>query len=235
MERENAENGIPHGGSASNDNTIDSFRGSPIVGYIVGEVSKADIIMPYMGIAQKVGGLGEMFEAGHVILNKEVDLTAAAPILEVTVLGARKQYVENLPFDSGERPRYCDSEDEVAAMGGTTEWRDGVPPTFVPLLTAQVLLRIPDGLERAYPLEFKGKSYSLAQWTLRNTAYKSAGRSILSASALPAYATCGLHHAKWELMVEKQKFGRNTVFVPKMRLMGKHDAEFVEFAAGLLG
>ena len=206
-----------------------STRETPLpLGAIAGDISTDDIVIPRMNLVQGVGTLSELFTPGSVVLNKEVVLTTGETPLELTILSARKQFVENLPFDSEEKPRVYNTLDEVKEAGGSIEWVNDEQPSFIPILHLQLVFKAPDGEDNyAYPLEFDGKPYGLAVWTLRGVAYTRAGRNILTAARFALRD--GLFNGKWALTTKREKFGRNSVVVPVLRNIGRNAPEFVEF------
>lgn len=206
-----------------------STRETPLpLGAVAGDISTDDIVIPRMNLVQGVGTLSELFTPGSVVLNKEVVLTTGETPLELTILSARKQFAENLPFDSEEKPRVFNTLDEVKEAGGSIEWVNDEQPSFAPILHLQLVFKAPDGEDNyAYPLEFDGKPYGLAVWTLRGVAYTRAGRNILTAARFALRD--GLFNGKWALTTKREKFGRNSVVVPVLRNIGRNTPEFVEF------
>ena len=94
-----------------------------------------------------------------------------------------------------------------------------------------MLIKAPAGIEGAFLFEFKGDSYALALWTIKGVAYSRAGKNIVTAARFALKD--GIHHGRWSLVAKREKFGRNSVFVPILRNVGRHDAEFLEFISSL--
>lgn len=203
----------------------------PVLGAVSGEVCTEDIVIPRLALVQKVGELADLFNPGSWVLNKEVQLSDGSTPIELTVLSARKQYVEALDYDSGERPQVFNTKEEVLAAGGTLDWVGNQKPSFNTILHANIVFKAPAGLDYALPLEYSGEAYGLAVWTIRGVAYNEAGRNILTASRFSLRD--GLLHGKWELKVKVKKYGRNTVFVPVLRNVGRNTPEFVDFLRSL--
>lgn len=203
------------------------------IGNIVGDVGQEDIVIPRLNIVQGVGQLSETHSIGQIVYDKSVVLSDGPTPVEVTVMRARKQFIENLPYGSdGPAPQVFDTLEEVRAVGGTIEWNGNQKPSFLPVLHVQVLIKVPEGVEGAFPLLHDGQRYAIALWTIRGTAYSRAAKNILTAARFSL--SSGLHHGKWVLTTKREKFGRNSVFVPQLALLGKHDEEFVKFVEGLV-
>jgi hypothetical protein len=241
--------GVPEGrgGSPSSDLCPPTSGDIPGIGGVIGDYEESDFRLPRINIVQSVGPLSEDFDPGAVVLNKDIIVLPASTDpkvwgdpLNVTVLNAKKQFSENLPYDSDETPETVDTLDEVHERGGWIDWRNDEKPPWRPMLTALVLIEAPtEELAEEFSIQGPdGKAYELALWTMKGSAYSRAGKAINTAArfALRNKETGlpELHKGKWTLQVRREKLGTNLVFVPRLRQHGKHDDEFIEFITTLL-
>jgi hypothetical protein len=219
----------------------------PPVGGVSGDYQESDFRLPRINIVQSVGPLSEDYEAGSVVLNKDIVLLPAASDpkvwgdpLHVTVLNAKKQFQENVEYGNDDMPETVDTLEEVTARGGWIDWRGEEKPPWRPMLTALLLIEAPNELlAEEFSIQGPdGKAYELALWTMKGSAYSRAGKAINTAArfALRNKETGlpELHKGKWTLQVRREKLGTNLVFVPRLRQHGKHDDEFIEFITTLL-
>ena len=203
-----------------------------LMGEVSGEVSQTDIVIPRLNLCQSVGPLSELFNPGEIVLNKEVVLSDGTTPVELTVLSLHKQWEEDIPYGSGERPSVYDTEAEVQAAGGTTIKRGNQKPTHKPIAHAYVLIKAPENVVGDFPFEFKGARYALCVWSMRGAAFYSAGRALITASAFSLRD--GLFNGAWSLTTRKEKFPMGSVYVPVLRSNGRHrDPEFTDFIKSL--
>ena len=219
----------------------------PGIGGLAGDYQEGDFRLPRINIVQSVGPLSEDFEAGSIVLNKDMILLPASEDpkiwstpLNVTVLNAKKQFQENIEYGSDEMPETVETLEEVTARGGWLDWRNDAPPPWRPILTALLLIEAPtEAMADEFSIQgTDGKAYELALWTMKGTSYSRAGKAINTAArfalrnkdtGLPE-----LHKGKWTLQVRREKLGTNLVFVPRLRQHGKHTDEFIAFVTTLL-
>lgn len=212
---------------------------------VQGEFNASDFRIPTLQIVQGVGPLKAAFPSkeGSFVLNKELLLTSANEKLKLTLARYRKQFIENLPYSEENlgQARVVDTEIALYDLGGTLQWKDEidpktnksrrVPPTWVPIVTALVIVEAPSLLsdEPAFNFEFEGKRYAPAIWRIRGTAYNSVGITfndyIRGFKGNPA-----LSQSSWELQTKYEKRGINFVHVPyAIQLKEKNTDSFRDF------
>ena len=203
-----------------------------------GEIGGEDLILPRINLTQKVGDLGDQFGPGVIVFQKEQVLWKEGDKpLNVVVLHAAKRYQENTEFGSDEMGQVVDTLDEVKALGGWIEWRDGADgrreaPPWAPRLDVVCLIEAPDGAETAlFPFDLDGKAYAAAVWTLSKSAFTSAGRAILTARA--THLRNGYRTGKWQVSAAKRQGPKGAYFVPVFRASGKTDDVMQAFAASV--
>ena len=168
----------------------------------------------------------------EMVLWKEGD----AP-LEMVILQAKKRYQENTDFGSDEMGQVVDSLEEVKALGGWIDWRDGEdgrrqPPPWSPRLDIICALAAPVGMDATlFPFEFDGKAYATAVWTLSKSAFTTAGRMVLTARA--TFLRDGYRTGKWQVTAGKKQGPKGTYYVPAFRASGKTEEEFREFVGSI--
>ena len=217
------------------------------VGGMSGEFDKEDFRLPRMNIVQSVGDLSEDFPPGSIVLNKESLLIGAAKDpkewtdpLEITVLSAKKQFQENIEFDSDKSPDVVDSLAEVEERGGWIDWRNDEKPPWRPMLTALLLIKAPNDTvaDQFSIVAPDGTMYEMVLWTMTGASYSRAGKAILTAGRYSLRnketGEPQLHHGRWELRVRREKLGTYLVFVPQLKQAGKHADDFITFAESLL-
>lgn len=235
---------------ASEDHTPAILRKADTkIGGISGDFSEKDIKLPRLNIVQGVGAMSEDFKPGSIIWNGEVtlikpkdDVKEWTDPLEVTVLTARKDFIQNTEYDSDDRADIVDSLEEVERRGGTIEYNGDQAPSWLPRLTMLLLIKAPKGnipAEDSFSLvDPEGAPCEMALWTVKKSAYTRAGKAVITASkySLRNKATNEpeLHHGKWTLQVRREKLGEYLVYVPLLKQCGRHTAEYAEFAAGLI-
>jgi len=195
---------------------------------VSGELSNRDLNMPRLSLVQSVGPMSELFKPGQIVLNKETVLTDGDKPIDITVTNIRKSFVENLPYnEDGPIPRRVDTLAEVQSLGGTIEYADDEPPTWIPVADALVMVGSTQD-DPAFPFEHDGKFYAAAMWTLRKTSYTRAAKNIFTAKklSLKGHPLC---RGKWTLSTKREKIGQNFVFVPVLRQSGRNSDSFVNW------
>lgn len=201
---------------------------------LVGEIQGDDLILPRINLTQKVGDLGDEFGPGVIVFQKEQVLwKEGEKPLNVAILHAQKRYQENTEFGSDEMGQVVDTLDEVKALGGWIEWRDGEDgrreaPPWAPRLDVICVVEAPAGADTSlFPFQFNGKAYAAAVWTLSKSGFTSAGRMILTARA--TFLRDGYRTGTWQVTAAKKQGPKGVYFVPCFRASGKTDEAFREF------
>lgn len=200
---------------------------SEIPGSVPGNMTHDDIVLPRLRLVQEKSPLSGIFPLGSIILNKETVLSDGHEPLEMTLLHIRKQFVQNLPFEARKKALAFDTPEEVRLAGGRIGKEPGRKPSFTPVLHVQLVFKAPKDFSHACPLDFSGSPYGLANWTLRGSAYYSAGRSILTAARFALKE--GLAQGKWQLTTRIETVGQRTIVFPVLNNTGLHTPEFAAF------
>lgn len=217
-----------------------------------------DIILPRINIVQNIGELKKSFNPGEIVFGQNVLLfsppaidqktgtvsRAALPPVKIAVLGFRPtRYVEKV--QGGVRGLIVNTEADVVKAGGTldfNEWKlkqaSGMR-RFEPLAEALVAIERPDQCaddDTTFVYKVGNRKYALAIWALKGTSYTAAAKRVffthravgcLRAGGYPSY-----HYA---VSTKEEKYpGGNAAWIPICIPSGKSDADFMEFAAGIL-
>lgn len=193
---------------------------------VSGELDRRDLNMPRMALVQSVGPMSDVFKPGQIVLNKETVLTDGEKPIVLSVVNIRKSFVENLKYEEdGPIPKRVNTLDEVRAQGGTIEYVQDEPPTWIPVADALILLES-ETENPAFPFEHGRKFYAAALWTLRKTSYTRAAKNIFTATQF-ALKGKPLSTGRWTLSTKREKVGQNFVYVPVLRQVGKFDDNFI--------
>lgn len=192
---------------------------------LAGEWGTADIQISRVALVQKSGTLADEFPKGAFVFNKEIVVGNGDKPFEMTVLSARKYYIEDLPFgESEDMPQIFDRLEDARAAGFTTDW-DSDRPRVKEAADLVVLIPVVDSHAT---FSFCGQGYARALWTMVSSAYNSAAKPIATA-AVCGHLRDGLHMGGWNVTSSIRTNQRNSWYVPVVRPCGLHTAEFVQF------
>lgn len=191
-------------------------------GYVEGSIDKSDIKTPFVSCVQSVGPKSVLFTPGTLVLGETQIAAAPAPqqpTAKLRVLFARvtKTYVENLPYNptpGGPRARIFNTPDAVRAIGGTTEWRGNVAPTFLSKVTCLALVRSPAALDDGQFSVIDGEhTYAPAFVSFQKTSYSAAKTLLTDLSlSLKGNPTGTFYDLFWS----REQRGQNWVWVAKL-------------------
>lgn len=198
---------------------------------IEGEIERSDIKLPRINLVQKMSDMVNAgFRPGDLVYNRELALDKPATVVVVKL---KKQYQQDLPYGGDEMPHVCDTLAEVREAGGSVEW--GAENHYSELAHLQLLVKAPADLHDEhidlFPYMIGGESWAPAMFTVAKSAYKSAGKPVITA----AFSSLrnGLHHGLWQLTSEGKKNAMGSWDVPVMKLSGKTSPELAELVAAL--
>jgi hypothetical protein len=229
------------GDDAADETGIVPF-GHTEVGGVTGDLSASDIPTPWLKIAYGVGGLSANFNPGSLVLDDTVLLAERGAPVKAIILTANlywKEYLSREDRDSNVMPRRFQSEDQVHAAGGTTEWVNDVAPNFKRAVIFKLLLEKPEGVTCGmFARKINGKDYAIASWNVDKSGYKRKGGKGVGPSFLKALNSvlstrqdvpknkCVLA-GYWEIKTGMEMLGSNNTVVPYLTLVGQNDAATV--------
>lgn len=206
------------------------------------EVDVGDIRFPRLNIAQKTSA-AELVKLGlgNFILNKEQSLGTT---LRVVVVGFQpKKYSEKVKYGAPQGAM-ANSLEEVAALGGTTIWRESkenaqsgsTKPWFQPMVTGLLLIEKPEGLENdeRFCYEADGKWFAPVLFTVKSTSYESFYVKLNSEQKVGLLRQ-GFPTRFVEVTSVLKKFTGGEAYQPTVRVLEQTSEGVRALAAGLRG
>jgi hypothetical protein len=200
---------------------------------ITGEITMRDIQLPRVNLVQKIGDLADSgLTPGVYMLNKEALLSDGKTPLNITVLRLVKQYKERKEAGDTSIPNVLNTQQEVIAAGGTTNWalREEMP-LYMEIAHLSLAIEKPEGLKEEHAPFFyrqhNGKSYTLAVYTVASSAFSELGKKVITAGF--HQLSHGLWNGKWQLKSALKKGPKGTWFVPDAKFDGMHSPEDAKF------
>lgn len=217
LEKETGENAVTV--AKQEDRALTPATTTPPARGLTGEWGTGDIQIPRLSLVQKSGTLADEFPKGAFVFNKELVVGNGSEPFELTVLSAKKYYLEDLPFgESDELPQVFERLEDARAAGFTTDWNTDLPRVKE---AADLVVLVPVPLEHA-TVTHGDKGYARALWTLVSSAYNSAAKPIVTA-AVCGHLREGIHRGGWDVTSALRTNQRNSWYVPVVRARGLHD------------
>jgi hypothetical protein len=208
----------------------------PVVDDFSGEWLRTDQRLPRINLVQKVSDneLVRNFGIGAFVLAKEVRLSDGQDPLVLTALAAIKDYIQVIPFDSGEQPAVFKSEEEVINAGGSLNFKDRESGNYFQnrahIEFAIAATKNMDENELAlFPYEFEDKSYAKAIYTVASSAYTSLAKELATMRDTNKVLRQGLRYGSLKMTAEVRKKNTKSWYVPVARFNGKNSPELIEF------
>jgi hypothetical protein len=201
-----------------------------------GEWLRKDVRLPRINLVQKVSDneLVKNFGIGSIVLAREVKIGDDENPVVVTALQAAKDYVQKVPFDSGEQPAIFRSEEEVINSGGSLNYKDIETGNFFqPRAHIEFAIGAPDGLEEndlaLFPYDYDGTPYALAIYTVASSAYTSLAKELATMRTANKVLRQGLRFGSLRLTPEIRKKNTKSWYVPVARFNGANSPELISF------
>jgi hypothetical protein len=200
-----------------------------------GDWKISDMRFPRLNLVQKVsdGELIQNFGIGSFTLSKEVKISDGSPVA-VVFLMAMKDYIQKVPFGSGESPAVFRTEQEVLDSGGSLNWKDKDTDHFFQRRAhIEFAVEAPEGLDEKelalFPYEFDGKSYALAVYTVASSAYTSVAVELMTLCERNKVMRKGQQYGRLLLSSKDAKSQGKSWKTPVIKFDGENSPEFVKF------
>lgn len=201
------------------------------IGSFEGDVADVGMQLPYMQISHAQGKL-EAFRKGSVVIGNDNLIANPGEKLLITLLAARiywKEYVSGDHYDPNYIPKAFATKEEVLAAGGSTEWVDGVAPTYKMALATRALVKQPDGIVCGlFGVRIGDADYAPVKWNLDKSACNRVA-PVVKASMSFSLRKRGLISGIFEMSTQSVKFQSGfSAFVPNLKLVGYHTDEEIK-------
>jgi len=229
-------------------------------GLVLGDTvpSFDQIILPRLNIVQGVGKLKDSFPQGALIYNQQLPIftppdidhqsgnirRAGTPPVVITVLGFRPtRYVERVI--GGSRGQICNTEAEVRASGGTTDWNEHKLKESSGMKLFQLLAEALVAIERpahcadddsvfVYPVG--DKKFALALWGMKGSVYTAAAKRVFQTQRAIGCLRGGYPTMNFNVTTRLEKWPNgNSSWIPICLPFHKSTPEVIAFVADVLG
>jgi hypothetical protein len=201
-----------------------------------GEWKHTDIRHPRINLVQKSSdaALITLAGLGALVLAKEIVLAKIGETINVTALGAGKDYVQKVEFGSDDTPAVFRTEDEVLQAGGSFNWKDAASGNFFQRRAhVEFAISAPDGLSdnelALFPYEFEETPYALAVYTVASSAYTSMAVELATLCNINKVMRQGPHYGNVDLTIQSRAKAGKTWYVPTIKYAGANSPEFIQF------
>lgn len=229
-------------------------------GLVLGDTipSFDQIILPRINIVQGVGKLKDSHPQGALVYNQTLVLfvppdidqstgnvrRAATPPVNITVLGFRPiRYVERVI--GGARGQICNTEADVRAAGGTTDWNehklkaDSGMKLFQLLAEALVAIERPAQLpddNSVFVYSVGNKQFALALWGMKGSVYTAAAKRVFQTQRAIGCLRAGYPTMNFNVTTRLEKWiNGNSSWIPVCIPAQKSTQDFMAFVNDVLG
>ncbi len=211
-------------------------------GQMSGDRTQEDFKFPSLTLLQKSSRIWDdphrpkNISVGDLVLNDSIIVGNVDKPCTIIVLAGKKRFKQVITPEmrkAGVEPNKVGSKEEVLKAGGSLD-RDAKPPfLYEPLGTMLILVEAPEGAnDLDFPLEFGGKHYCLAFWTVGGQQYRHTQGRITSDqdSVLRGAPIFNLRY-KVQARREVSRISGDTYYTAVATMAGRNDPDFVAWAA----
>lgn len=210
------------------------------------EVSQKDLIIPFLNLVAKTGGLSDSFTPGTFVYNRDVEVSDGKKPLMVIPLTMKKFYEEDIEYNPEIAPRRFATLEEAHAEG-YTHYDDDKNAEKIVRSCAQITLLVP--VDRDYatieapanlhePIKeqvkrvFNGEpqfGYTRAILVCRKSAYKGVAAPLISAKTIGHLRGLDLCNGMFALTAKLDSFKTNTWWTPVLKSAGRCSPELAKW------
>jgi len=199
-----------------------------------GEFRASDFLIPRINLVGKTGNLSNSFQPGSFVFNKETVVGSKEAPMEAIITHIQKKYIQEIPYGTDVIPKILASQAEVEAAGGTLDIaEDTDTDRYIPFLVLTILAAEPKEKNPIFSLEGPDKkNYALAQYNLTKSAYRGAGRQLLTDSQTVLRG--GLTKGRYQINSKLNTNAMGSWYTPTFKLVGTNNDEFQAWSSSLI-
>ena len=205
---------------------------------VQGEFTQRDKVYPSMTLVTKTSALARPFGIGAWVVGKEIKIGEMDKPLRMVAVKIATRWQEELPYNSGVKPRIFKTASEAATAGfDTVDWN--AEKVAKEILVAALWLPKPEGIDEPslFTIDSPEGPGAIVKYFAAKTAFKNFGRTLKEA-AHPKTGFLrpekgGLASQWWELTATEMANNKYSWLEPRLKAMEKTTDVLREFLKDL--